>query len=138
MKTNSAGSKGISVILMAAGAIMTLAALALDFMGNKASYRGPLLIVGVIAFVLGVYLFPTLKHHRKIVYVIFLFPLLFAFLVTVIIPLVLGIFYSMTDWTGIQFTKFVGLGNYAAIWRCCARPDLRATGSSERLTSCPT
>ena len=47
MKTNSAGSKGISVILMAAGAIMTLAALALDFMGNKASYRGPLLIVGV-------------------------------------------------------------------------------------------
>ena len=117
MKTNSAGSKGISVILMAAGAIMTLAALALDFMGNKASYRGPLLIVGVIAFVLGVYLFPTLKHHRKIVYVIFLFPLLFAFVVTVIIPLVLGIFYSMTDWTGIQFTKFVGLANYAAMFK---------------------
>ena len=108
MKTNTAGSKGLSMILMAAGAIMTIAALALDFMGNKASFRGPLLVIGVLAFVLGVYLFPTLKHHRKIVYVIFLFPLLFTFVVTVIIPLVLGIFYSMTDWTGIQFTKFVG------------------------------
>ena len=99
MKTNTAGSKGLSMILMAAGAIMTIAALALDFMGNKASFRGPLLVIGVLAFVLGVYLFPTLKHHRKIVYVIFLFPLLFTFVVTVIIPLVLGIFYSMTDWT---------------------------------------
>ena len=115
MKTNTAGAKGLSMILMAAGAIMTIAALALDFMGNKASFRGPLLVIGVLAFVLGVYLFPTLKHHRKIVYVIFLFPLLFTFVVTVIIPLVLGIFYSMTDWTGIQFTKFVGLANYAAM-----------------------
>lgn len=117
MKTNTAGSKGLSMILMAAGAIMTIAALALDFMGNKASFRGPLLVIGVLAFVLGVYLFPTLKHHRKIVYVIFLFPLLFTFVVTVIIPLVLGIFYSMTDWTGIQFTKFVGLANYAAMFK---------------------
>ena len=117
MKTNTAGAKGLSMILMAAGAIMTIAALALDFMGNKASFRGPLLVIGVLAFVLGVYLFPTLKHHRKIVYVIFLFPLLFTFVVTVIIPLVLGIFYSMTDWTGIQFTKFVGLANYAAMFK---------------------
>ena len=56
MKTNTAGSKGLSMILMAAGAIMTIAALALDFMGNKASFRGPLLVIGVLAFVLGVYL----------------------------------------------------------------------------------
>ena len=117
MKTNTAGSKGLSMILMAAGAIMTIAALALDFMGNKASFRGPMLVIGVLVFALGVYLFPTLKHHRKIVYVIFLFPLLFTFVVTVIIPLVLGIFYSMTDWTGIQFTKFVGLANYAAMFK---------------------
>ena len=117
MKTKAAGSKGASLILMIAGAIMTIVALAFDFMGNKVSFRGPLLIVGVVALILGVYLYPTLKHHRKIVYVIFLFPLLFAFLVTVIIPLILGIFYSMTDWTGIQFTKFVGLGNYTAMFK---------------------
>ena len=117
MKTNTAGAKGLSIALIAAGAIMTVVALALDFMGNKVSFRGPLLVIGVIAFVLGVYLYPTLQHHRKIVYVIFLFPLLFTFVVTVIIPLVLGIFYSMTDWTGIQFTKFVGLANYAAMFK---------------------
>ncbi len=117
MKTNTAGSKGLSLILMIAGAVMTVAALALDFMGNKASFRGPLLVIGVIAFFLGLYLFPTLAHHRKIIYVIFLLPLLFTFAVTVIIPLVLGIFYSMTDWTGIQFTHFVGLANYAAMFK---------------------
>ena len=71
MKTKTAGSKGLSLILMIAGAVMTVAALALDFMGNKASFRGPLLVIGVIAFFLGLYLFPTLAHHRKIVYVIF-------------------------------------------------------------------
>ena len=117
MKTNTAGSKGVSLILMIAGAVMTVAALALDFMGNKVSFRGPLLVIGVVAFFLGLYLFPTLEHHRKIVYIIFLVPLLFTFAVTVIIPLVLGIFYSMTDWTGIQFTKFVGLANYAAMFK---------------------
>ncbi len=117
MKTNTAGSKGVSLILMIAGAVMTVAALALDFMGNKASFRGPLLVIGVVAFFLGLYLFPTLEHHRKIVYIIFLVPLLFTFAVTVIIPLVLGIFYSMTDWTGIQFTQFVGLANYAAMFK---------------------
>ena len=117
MKTNSAGNKGISLILMIAGLVMTIAAIVLDFMGSKASFRGPLLIIGVLAVIIGAYLYPTLKHHRKIIYVIFLFPLLFAFVVTVIIPLLLGIFYSMTDWTGIRFTKFVGLANYTAMFK---------------------
>ena len=117
MKTNSAGNKGISLILMIAGLVMTIAAIVLDFMGSKASFRGPLLIIGVLEVIIGAYLYPTLKHHRKIIYVIFLFPLLFAFVVTVIIPLLLGIFYSMTDWTGIRFTKFVGLANYTAMFK---------------------
>ena len=117
MKTNSAGNKGISLILMIAGLVMTIAAIVLDFMGSKASFRGPLLIIGVLAVIIGAYLYPTLKHHRKIIYVIFLFPLLFAFVVTVIIPLLLGIFYSMTDWTGIRFTKFVVLANYTAMFK---------------------
>ena len=92
MKTKTAGSKGLSLILMIAGAVMTVAALALDFMGNKASFRGPLLVIGVIAFFLGLYLFPTLAHHRKIVYVIFLLPLLFTFAVPAFIWSVLMTF----------------------------------------------
>ena len=114
---NSAGSKGLSLILIVAGLVGFVGALALDFMGSKAAFRGPLLIIGVVVFFAGLYLYPTLQHHRKIIYIIFLFPLLFAFAVTVIIPLVLGIFYSMTDWTGIQFTKFVGFANYAAMFK---------------------
>ena len=114
---NSAGSKGLSLILIVAGLVGFIGALALDCMGSKAGFRGPLLVIGVVAFFIGLYLYPTLQHHRKIIYFIFLFPLLFTFAVTVIIPLVLGIFYSMTDWTGIKFTHFVGLANYAAMFK---------------------
>lgn len=117
MKTKTAGNKGLSLVLLIAGAAACVGALALDFMGSKASFRGPLLVIGIVAVFAGLYLFPTLEHHRKIVYIIFLFPLLFTFVVTVIIPLVLGIFYSMTDWTGIQFTQFVGLSNYTAMFK---------------------
>lgn len=117
MKETATGGKGLAVIVAAAGIVMALIAIAMDFAGSKASIRGPMLIVGVLAFMLGIYLYPSLKYHRRIVYIIFLFPLLFMFAVTVIIPLILGIFYSMTDWTGIQFTKFVGLGNYAAMFK---------------------
>ena len=49
--------------------------------------------------------------------IIFLFPLLFTFAVTVIIPLLLGIFYSMTDWNGIKFNEIVGFANYAAMFK---------------------
>ena len=62
------------------------------------------------------YLFPTLKHHRSIVNFIFVFPLLFTFAVTVIIPLCLGVFYSFTDWNGIRMNGFVGFANYKAMF----------------------
>ena len=48
---------------------------------------------------------------------IILFPLLFAFAVTVLIPFVCGIFYSMTDWNGIKYDNFVGLGNYITMFK---------------------
>ncbi len=79
--------------------------------------RGPLLIVGAALFLLGLYLVPTLVHHKKIINFLFLFPLLFCFVVTVIIPLCLGIFYSMTDWTGIKYNSFIGFDNYLAMFR---------------------
>nr|WP_314634055.1 sugar ABC transporter permease [uncultured Oribacterium sp.] len=106
-----------SIILLLAGALSTIYTLVLDFTGSKATYRGSLLILGVVLFFLGLYILPSKKHHRKIVYFLFLFPLLFTFAVTVIIPLILGIGYSFTDWTGIRFTKVVGLANYQAMFK---------------------
>ena len=106
-----------SIFLLLAGALSTIYTLILDFTGSKATYRGNLLILGVVLFFLGLYILPSKKHHRKIVYFLFLFPLLFTFAVTVIIPLILGIGYSFTDWTGIRFTKVVGLANYQAMFK---------------------
>ena len=103
--------------MLLAGALSTIYTLVLDFTGSKATYRGNLLILGVVLFFLGLYILPSKKHHRKIVYFLFLFPLLFTFAVTVIIPLILGIGYSFTDWTGIRFTKVVGLANYQAMFK---------------------
>lgn len=49
----------------------------------------------------------------------FLTPTLFAFLMVIIIPFILGVYYSFTDWTGIRGNPvdFVGLANFKAIFR---------------------
>lgn len=78
--------------------------------------RGTILILGAVLTILGLYFMPTGKH-RKIINVLFLLPLIFAFVVTVLIPFICGIFYSMTDWTGVKFTKFVGLENYITMFK---------------------
>ena len=117
MKAFSMGRKITSFVLLIAGAAMLIAALILDFSGSTASFRGPLLVIGLIALLAGLYLFPTLKYHKNIINFLFLFPLLFTFGVTVIIPLILGIFYSMTDWTGIGYTQFVGFANYMSMFK---------------------
>ena len=117
MNEASGSKKLFSLICLIGGAILLVAALALDFMGTKASYRGALLVIGIIGVVVGMYILPTLKYHRTLVYVVFLFPLLFAFVVTVIIPLFLGLFYSFTNWNGIRYTEFVGFANYARMFK---------------------
>lgn len=45
---------------------------------------------------------------------LFITPALFAFMLVVIIPLVFGIYYSFTDWNGINASniKFLGFDNY--------------------------
>lgn len=50
----------------------------------------------------------------RVYFWIFLAPALLSFLVVVIIPFFMGIFYSMTDWTAIAGIKpnWVGLDNY--------------------------
>lgn len=108
--------KTISIAAMAVGGISMAVALYLDFTGSSAGYRGALLIVGAVLAIAGIYLLPTRKH-RSIINVLFLFPLIFAFAVTVLIPFACGIFYSMTDWNGIKFDNFVGLGNYISMFK---------------------
>lgn len=104
------------MVCLIAGIILLAVALIQDISGSGAGWRGPALIIGAIGILLGMYLFPTLKHHRSIVNFIFVFPLLFTFVVTVIIPLCLGVFYSFTDWNGIKMTGFVGFANYKAMF----------------------
>ena len=117
MKAFSTGRKITSFVLLIAGAAMLVIALVLDFMGSSSTLRGPLLVVGLVALLAGLYLFPTLKYHKRIINILFLFPLLFTFGVTVIIPLVLGIFYSLTDWNGIAYNQFVGFANYLSMFK---------------------
>ncbi len=117
MNRTSTGQKLISILSLAAGAALFVTALIMDFAGNKISARGPMFVVGILLVLAGLYLFPTQKHHRTIIQVLFLFPLLFTFAVTVIIPLLLGIYYSFTDWDGIRLKGFVGFANYAKMFR---------------------
>ncbi|MBR6159633.1 MAG: sugar ABC transporter permease [Lachnospiraceae bacterium] len=113
---DAALKKVMSCVMMILGVLSVVVSLVMATAGSGESVRGMMLVLGIIIFFVGLYFFPTQKHHRKIVYVIFLFPLLFTFAVTVIIPLVLGICYSFTDWTGIRFSQVVGLDNYTTMF----------------------
>ncbi len=117
MKVDSTARRVGSVVCLILGLISTIASLVMDFSGSAFEYRGAMLVLGVLAIIAGLYFLPTLKYHKIIVNGIFLFPLLFAFAVTVIIPLVLGIGYSFTDWDGIRIRNFVGLGNYIKMFK---------------------
>ena len=117
MNTNSGSKKLLSIIFLIAGIALTIAALVQDITGSGAGWRGPGLIIGVVGILLGMYLFPTLKYHRSIINFIFVFPLLFTFGVTVIIPLCLGVFYSFSDWNGIRMTQMVGFSNYLSMFK---------------------
>ena len=77
MAENSKNTKLLSLVFMAAGIAGLAFALVLDFSKSSAAYRGPLLVVGAILFLVGLYFFPTVEHHRSIIKFIFLLPLLF-------------------------------------------------------------
>ena len=57
-----------------------------------------------------------LKTKSK-AYWLFLAPALIGLLLVVIVPMLLGLFYSFTDWNGLFFTKSVGFSNYVAAFR---------------------
>lgn len=54
---------------------------------------------------------------RSFSYWLFLTPVLVSLFLVVLVPLALGIFYSFTDWNGIQTTAFVGFQNYIGIFQ---------------------
>lgn len=56
-----------------------------------------------------------MKQHR-LVNTFFLAPTVFSFLMIIIIPFFLGLYYSMTDWNGVSpHVDFVGFRNFARI-----------------------
>ncbi|RAK19540.1 raffinose/stachyose/melibiose transport system permease protein [Anoxybacillus vitaminiphilus] len=50
-------------------------------------------------------------------YWLFLSPVLIALISVVVIPFMFGLYYSFTDWNGIQSTKFVGFEHYMEIFK---------------------
>ena len=86
MAENSKNTKLLSFVFLAAGIAGMVFALVLDFSGSSATYRGPLLVIGAILFLAGLYFFPTVEHHRSIINFIFLFPLLFPLRFWFVLP----------------------------------------------------
>lgn len=52
---------------------------------------------------------------QKFVYWVFLTPALLAFVMTIVIPFIIGVYYSFTDWNGMKVTQFVGIQNYIEV-----------------------
>jgi len=55
--------------------------------------------------------------HTKMWFGVFVGPILFAFLLVVIVPMILGIYFSFTDWNGINNNaSWVGISNYIEVF----------------------
>lgn len=58
-----------------------------------------------------------LKNKGNWVNFLFLFPCVFAFIMVIVIPFFLGIYYSMTDWDGVgSAINFIGLNNFKGMF----------------------
>jgi len=62
---------------------------------------------------------PGEKFRSNLLFYLFLLPSVFAFLMVIIIPFIMGMYYSFTDWNAITGTevKWVGLKNYFAVFK---------------------
>lgn len=105
------GKKIITAALSGLGLVLIIASLVMDFTKNAGPVSGYMLLAGFLLAILGIFWMP-LKSHREIVNIVFLAPMVFTFAVTVLIPFVFGIYYSFTDWDGVDVSKFVGVSNY--------------------------
>ncbi|MFR0553630.1 carbohydrate ABC transporter permease [Loigolactobacillus coryniformis subsp. coryniformis] len=55
--------------------------------------------------------------NRSLSFWLFLTPTLVALSLVVIIPVIMGLFYSFTNWDGIAFTEMVGFKNYLSLFQ---------------------
>ncbi|WP_442601972.1 carbohydrate ABC transporter permease [Paenibacillus sp. KN14-4R] len=55
------------------------------------------------------------SNKNSLAFWLFLAPTMAALFIVVIVPLLFGLYYSFTNWNGIESTEFVGLGNYAKL-----------------------
>ncbi|MDR0447928.1 MAG: sugar ABC transporter permease [Treponema sp.] len=57
------------------------------------------------------------KQQNNLLFFLFLFPAAFAFLMVIVIPFFMGVYYSFTNWNAITGTevKWVGIQNYRAV-----------------------
>jgi raffinose/stachyose/melibiose transport system permease protein len=59
------------------------------------------------------------KRQHGAIFWLFLAPVLFAFLLVIVVPFFLGVWYSFTNWSATaragETLKLIGLGNYAKI-----------------------
>ena len=56
--------------------------------------------------------------QNKLTNLLFLSPCVFAFIMVIIIPFFLGIYYSMTDWNGVsKAITFIGLKNFTTLFQ---------------------
>ncbi len=53
--------------------------------------------------------------NKKAIFWIFLTPALFSFLMTMVIPFLMGLYYSFTNWNGRTISEFVGFQNYITV-----------------------
>ncbi len=74
--------------------------------------RGP-----IGSFIINNWLGETYKAQNNRVFVYFLMPALGTFLLFVGLPFIQGIYFSMTDWTGLNDPQFIGLENYVTIFK---------------------
>lgn len=47
---------------------------------------------------------------------VFVFPVLFALTCVVIVPFIMGLYYSMTSWDGVSVGNWIGLSNYKKLF----------------------
>jgi len=58
----------------------------------------------------------TKKIKNALAFLLFVFPVLLLFLVFFVLPFLMGVFYSLTSWDGIDpVVRFVGLANFQAL-----------------------
>ncbi len=56
-------------------------------------------------------------RQTRVVSILFVAPCVFAFTMIILIPFFLGLYYSMTDWNGVNNTvRFIGLKNFRTLF----------------------